>query len=160
MPKIHQEIVRFAHGRISFATGKFDDWAVFVEVHNWPKWPTDEWYFGVLKKFQILLGDVVYEDFVSIFEMTTAEVDTEVIKHIRRLAKKYPTPWQAEGIYYILYGGMIAEENKANAILKKRMKMLGVHQLLKEGYSAAKAANFSRGKTWVELNLLCDERGF
>ena len=160
MPKIHQEIVRFAHGRISFATGKFDNWAVYVDVHDWPNWPKDEWYFKKLKKFQLLLGDVVYDDFVSIFDMTTAEVDSKVIEHIRRLAKKYPTPWEAEGIYYILYGGMIAEENKENAILKKRMKMLGVHQLLKEGYTSVEAAAFSWGKPWYELEALCEERGF
>ena len=160
MPKIHQEIAKFPQGKISFATGRFDDWAVFVEVKDWPQWPKDEWYFKKLKKFALFLGDEVYNDFVSLFEMTTASVESSVIEHIRGIAKKYPTPWEAEGIYYILYGGMIAEENKENAILKKRMKMLGVHQLLKEGYTSAQAAAFSWGKPWYELDALCEERGF
>lgn len=155
-----REIVSFTQGKISFTKGKFDDWAVYVQVRDWPKWPKDEWYFKKLKKFQLLIGAQVYEDFKSIFEQTTEKVDPQVLAHIKRLSKHYTTPWEAEGIFYILYAGMIAEENKENAILKKRMKMLGVHQLLVEGFTSVQAANFSKGKTWVELDELCTQRGF
>jgi hypothetical protein len=153
-------LVKFSRGEIHFATGRFDDWAVHVSVADWPQYPKDEWYFKKLKKFALFLGDVVYDDFVSIFEATTAEIDENVLKNIKAIAKKYPTPWEAEGIFYILYGGMIAEENKENAILKKRMKMLGVHQLLKEGFTSVEAAGFSWGKPWYELDEECQKYGF
>lgn len=60
----------------------------------------------------------------------------------------------------ILYAGMIAEENKSRARLKKRVKRLGLHQLLIEDFTAEAAATFSKGKTWQEIDLACTERGF
>jgi len=55
---------------------------------------------------------------------------------------------------------MVAEENKRSAVLKKRIKRLGVHQLLTEGMAPGRAAAFSRGKEAWMLDLLCRRRGF
>lgn len=55
---------------------------------------------------------------------------------------------------------MIAEENKDYAILKKRIKRLGMHQILIEKISPEKASNFSRGRNWRELDKICKEYGF
>ena len=55
---------------------------------------------------------------------------------------------------------MIAEEQKEGAILKKRMKMLGVHQLLIDNFTPKEAANFSRGKPSEKLVMECYNRGF
>jgi hypothetical protein len=59
-----------------------------------------------------------------------------------------------------LYAGMVAEENKEGAILRKRIKRLGVHQLLIEERQAIYAENFSRSKPWREIAVECDVRGF
>ena len=55
---------------------------------------------------------------------------------------------------------MIAEENKGNAILKKRIKRLGMHQVLLENYTPEHAANFSKGKKWKDLDKLMKQKGF
>jgi hypothetical protein len=55
---------------------------------------------------------------------------------------------------------MIAEENKKNAILKKRIKRLGMHQVLIMGMPANQAASFSKGKNWRDLNEIMINLGF
>jgi 3-deoxy-D-manno-octulosonate 8-phosphate phosphatase KdsC-like HAD superfamily phosphatase len=60
----------------------------------------------------------------------------------------------------VIYAGMIAEENKENAILKKRIKRLGVHQVLIDNISPEKAAVFSKGKKWKELDEIMRMKGF
>ena len=62
--------------------------------------------------------------------------------------------------FTVIYAGMVAEENKAFAMLKKRIKRLGMHQVLVEGFDADYAAHFSRGKKWPELDSLMKQRGF
>ena len=80
---------------------------------------------------------------------------------ITRLSDDYGTAAEEMDIWFsIIYAGMIAEENKANAILKKRIKRLGMHQVLIEGLDPNLAANFSKGKKWKELDALMRERGF
>ena len=69
--------------------------------------------------------------------------------------------WQTlELIYSILYMGMIAEENKENTILGKRIKRLGMYQTLIENVPAEISANYSRGMKWHELDKECNKRGF
>ena len=60
----------------------------------------------------------------------------------------------------VIYAAMVAEENKQFTRLGKRIKRLGVHQLLKEGLSPKEAANWSRGKAWRDLAAECEKRGF
>ena len=55
---------------------------------------------------------------------------------------------------------MFAEENKAQAKLKKRIKRLGAHQVLIEGRPPEVAAEFSKGRPWQELDEECRRRGF
>jgi hypothetical protein len=60
----------------------------------------------------------------------------------------------------VIYAGMIAEENKENAILKKRIKRLGMHQVLIDGMKPEEAAVFSKGKKWKELDEIMRSKGF
>lgn len=55
---------------------------------------------------------------------------------------------------------MIAEENKAGTVLGKRIKRLGVHQVLLENISPRIAANFSRGMRAKEIIGECIKRKF
>lgn len=55
---------------------------------------------------------------------------------------------------------MVAENLKANTRLGKRIKRLGVHQLLFENRTVLDAANFMRGMGWREIAGMCEERGF
>jgi hypothetical protein len=62
--------------------------------------------------------------------------------------------------FTVIYAGMVAEENKKNAKLKKRIKRLGMFQVLIEKKSAEYAANFSKGKKWKELDTIMLSAGF
>lgn len=53
---------------------------------------------------------------------------------------------EADMLLSILYARMVAEGSKERARLKKRVKRLGVHQVLIEGVAPEAAATFSRGK--------------
>ena len=55
---------------------------------------------------------------------------------------------------------MIAEENKENALLKKRIKRLGMYQGLVLDHPADKTAMFSYGKKWKELDAIMKQYGF
>lgn len=77
------------------------------------------------------------------------------------IAKEYTEDEQEINIWFtVIYEGMIAEENKANAILKKRIKRLGIHQVLVQHLTPAYAAKFSKGKKWKKLDLIMKANGF
>jgi len=158
--KNKRHVATYGKTKISFGRGNFDDWCIYVEGGGYPKFPTDEWYFGILSDWADTLEDKVYNDFVRLYEATGAQVDKEVLHLIERLSLGYPDENEARVIFTILYMGMIAEENKEGAILKKRMKMLGVHQLLIDNFTPKEAANFSRGKSSEKLVMECYNRGF
>lgn len=113
-----------------------------------------------LKDYKTKLNEAVYEDFKSLYSSTTKEVDANVFETIKEISGKYPNPDEAEAVFSVLYMTMLAEENKQGAILRKRIKRLGVHQVLVEGMSPKIAANYSRGKTSLELAKECWSRGF
>ena len=103
----------------------------------------------------------IYNDFVTFYTSTNRNIDVNILNLITRLTDIYGTDAEEMDIWFsVIYGGMIAEENKANAILKKRIKRLGMHQVLIEGLDPDLAANFSKGKKWKELDALMRERGF
>lgn len=150
--------------RVIFDKGKFDDWCVYVvERNGHRKAPLDVEYFHDLK--MIALGypdDKVYRDFLKIYELTTSSVEATVIQAIDNIVKTYKQDDQEliEQWFTVLYAGMIAEENKEKAILKKRVKRLGMHQVLMEDIPVQEAANFSKGKSWRELDKIMLEKGF
>ncbi len=55
---------------------------------------------------------------------------------------------------------MIAEDNKENAILKKIVKRLEMHQVLILNMPARDAAKFSYGKNWRDLDAIMKPLGF
>ena len=150
----------YKNGSIQFGRGKFDDWAVIVKVPGIPEWPKDVWYFSKLLKYKFSLGKKVYEDFITLYEKVGIEVEQAVFDWIEEATAAYPDKQEAEVVFGILYMAMIAEENKEGAILKKRIKRLGVHQVLVEGMNPAIAAEYSRGKKAVDLVMQCHSRGF
>jgi hypothetical protein len=148
---------------IEFDTGKFDNWCVYLKRQNQIKYaPKDVEYFSILKKLALKYGNQkIYTDFVRIYEATTKNIDNKVVELINEIASDYGQDKNEMDIWLtVLYAGMVAEENKEFAILKKRIKRLGVYQVLIENLSPEYAANFSRGKKWDELDKICRERGF
>ncbi|MDZ8138221.1 MAG: hypothetical protein RM049_23425 [Nostoc sp. DedQUE04] len=67
----------------------------------------------------------------------------------------------SEPILFDTYAAcLIAEEQKENTKLGKKIKLLAAYQVLFEDYTPEKAASFSTGKKWKDLDNLCKERGF
>lgn len=56
--------------------------------------------------------------------------------------------------------GMIAENRKVNTRLGKRIKRLGVHEILIDNLTVNYAANNTRGIEWEEIDIMCKKRGF
>src|SRR5262249_368879 len=108
------------------------------------------------------IGSVrLYKDFLKIYEKTDTSLNAPVLSLISELASTYPThEKEFDLLITCLYAGMVAEENKDGTILRKRIKRLGVHQVLVEERPALYAANFSRGKQWQEIAVECEIRGF
>lgn len=159
-----QRLFTFSNkGYIEFGSGNFDDWCVFVTKPNGEKFaPSDEKCFKRLKSLGEKFGfQNVYDDFVVVFNRTTSEIDNEIFKLISYLSQFYKEDHQVMEIWLsVLYAAMVAEENKENAILKKRIKRLGLHQVLLEDWAPRDAAKYSKGVSWKKLDEKMNERGF
>ncbi len=158
-------IKQLANNRqVIFDRGRFDNWCVYVvEENGSKKAPFDKEYFTDLKNISKHYElNKVYDDFVEIYKKTSKVVDQSILNLIDRLVLTYRKEHQAlvEQWFVVIYAGMIAEENKQYSVLKKRIKRLGMHQILKLGYEPRIAANFSKGKKWRELDEIMKPLGF
>lgn len=148
---------------IEYGRGQFDAWCVFLSGPDLPRFaPRDAWYFADLQR----LGDKhgryrLYDDFVRIYDSTCAIPDAGLLALITGLAAGYgEDALQVDRLLSVVYAGMIAEENKTHAPLKKRIKRLGMYQCLIENMAAEDAANFSRHRDWKLIDKECLARGF
>ena len=157
-------IQTFADGSVlTFDDGAFDSWCVYLQRPHQPKHaPRDIQYFTRLQQLGNIHGhQKIYNDFVTFYTPASTQIDQKVLNLIRQLSSSYNTDvLEIEILFTIIYAGMIAEENKQNAILKKRIKRLGMYQTLIDRLSPDTAANFSRGKKWKELDQICRTKGF
>ena len=150
-------------GSIEFDTGKFDNWCVYVKNPGKERFaPTDERYFRRLKKLGKKHGaQKIYQDFLCIYNKTTKKLNAGVLELILELSRFYKEDQLEMEIWFnVLYAGMVAEENKEKAILKKRIKRLGMHQILIDGLEPEMAAGFSKGIHWKQLDRLMKAKGF
>ncbi|QGY45571.1 hypothetical protein GM418_18410 [Maribellus comscasis] len=152
-------------GFIEFNSGSFDDWCVYLTKPGGERFaPTDERYFRRLKKLGKKYGNQkIYDDFVLIFDKTTAQLDKHIFKQITKISQYYnhgSDRLEIEIWFNVLYAGMVAEENKEKAVLKKRIKRLGMHHLLIDNLEPEVAANFSKGVKWQALDRLMRAKGF
>lgn len=148
---------------IEFDRGSFDDWCVFLtEPGNQKYAPKDIEYFSFLQQLGNIHGHAkIYNDFIKIYEQTDKSVNQSVLSLIHSISLTYRTDAnETEKWFTVIYAGMIAEENKLHAKLKKRIKRLGLHQLLLENLSPEEAANFSKNKKWQDLDRLMKSKGF
>ncbi len=148
---------------VEFDIGAFDDWCVYLTRSSNRRYaPKDIEYFSWLQlKTQQYGAARMYNDFLRIYKPATKHIDTNILDLITAIASDYGADAEDADIWFtVIYAGMVAEENKEKAILKKRIKRLGMHQLLLEGKDADYAAHFSRGKNWRVLDALMRERGF
>jgi hypothetical protein len=149
--------------RLQFDHGQFDQWCVYeVAVGGSKRAPRDEEYFTELSDLASAYGhDRIYADFVTVFDASGPEVTKETVSLVVEISRTYPI--DEERILrtlLILHMAMVAENLKANTRLGKRIKRLGVYELLFENRTARDASNFMRGMGWREISAMCEERGF
>ncbi|MFB3852854.1 MAG: hypothetical protein ACE148_03405 [Vicinamibacterales bacterium] len=154
----------FADGSVlEYARGAFDDHCVYLTRPGTPRHPPrDTQYFATLSQLAAQHGvERVYADFQALYDGTTSEVQDSVFERIHQLAQHYgKDALEVEVLFSVLYVAMVAEERRAFTKLGKRVKRLGVHQLLIEGFEVNAAANFSRKMRWREIAAECERRGF
>lgn len=157
-------IKRFTDGSIlEFDRGNFDDWCIFLTRPTHPRFAPRDWqYFTRLQQLAARYGaEKVYADFTVIFEATGQQMNDELLTQISAISNDYTQDaLRADIVFTLLYTGMLAEENKAHAPLGKRIKRLGVYQVVNEGMAPKEAAVYSVGRPWQALARLCEERGF
>jgi hypothetical protein len=150
--------------QVVFDRGTFDTWCVYIiNGTGLRKAPHDMDYFDELKLLSYRYPqEKIYNDFVNIYNNTSKRIDPKTLALIDKLVLGYK--WNdaciIEQWLTVLYAAMIAEENKAKAVLKKRIKRLGLFQLFFLNYSAYEAANYSKGKPWKELDSIMKILGF
>jgi hypothetical protein len=149
--------------KVIFDWGIFDDFCVYVvDKYNMRRAPKDVEYFEFFRDLAKSMGnEKVYDDFLMIYKMTSKEIKQEVRDKIEEIAKTYPENvcFEVEKNFTVIWGGMIAEENKENTRLGKRIKHLGMYQVLIEGMDVKEAANFSKNQTAENLNSIMKEKG-
>lgn len=150
---------------VYYDKGRFDDYCVYLKHENMSaKAPRDYEYFQYFIDLSLkYASEKIYNDFCEIYNRTMDVVDEEVLDLITQISLSYnqddDSLW-VDKWFTVIYLGMVAEERKANAILKKKIKRLGFHQIMNENFSAYDAANFSRGKKAYILLQECKKRGF
>jgi|LZCG01.1.fsa_nt_gb hypothetical protein len=155
-------LFRYENLEISYAQGKFDRFCVFVTESGKRYAPSDKEYFirfsQLAKDFD---AEKIYDDFVRIYDMTSNKIQESVFVQIRKLAKTYvPREKEMMKWFSVLYAGMVAEENKQYTRLGKRIKRLGMYQVLILKRPPLHAANYSRNRKWFELDDIMTQYGF
>lgn len=152
-----ERLVKILHNgqQVVFDQGTFDEWCVYLLQNNGKRYaPKDVEYFTQLQELtQYYLTNKVYNDFLQIYYKTTNRLDPEVLEQIDCIAKTYKVEHSdtLEKWLTVLYAGMIAEENKKHAVLKKRIKLLGMYQVLVEQITPEQAAIYSKGMSWQAI---------
>jgi len=148
---------------IEYDRGKFDDWCVFLTRVGEARYaPTDTEYFTKLSNLGEKYGHKkIYEDFLKFYKLTNSRINDTILELITDIASEYGEHSSEIDIWFtVIYAGMVAEENKQYAILKKRIKRLGMYQVLIDRKNPDYAANFSKGKKWKELDSIMRPLGF
>ena len=150
--------------KIYFDVGSFDEWCVYIEDANGnAKRPTDIDYFQKLYCLKQQYGSqYVYDSFCLVYDVVTKNWDLEAKRQCvdvcRKVAQKY-----AENtllLWLTFFMTMVAEENKQNMILKKRIKRLAVHKILLLDEPIDVVAKSMDGVGWRTLDAEMQKYGF
>lgn len=150
-------------GRLYYNRGNFDSWCVYeIDENGVRSIPKDIDYFNEFKELSCIYDSQnLYDDFVQVYNITSDEIKENDIEFIKKISEKYDDYGdRMVRLFCILYMTMIAEENKRNTKLGKRIKRLGMYNLLVLKNSPEYCANFMKNKSWIEIDKLCLSGGF
>lgn len=154
----------FSNGdSLEYDTGTFDNWCIYLcRTDGSRNAPRDPDYFSTLAELGKVFGSHrIFTDIKKIYVLTGKEIDKKVLDYISLVSLEYPNQQSiVEILFTILYAALIAEENKVNTKLGKRIKFLGIYQVLIDGMPPEIAADFSKGRRWRDISRLCEENGF
>ena len=154
---------QFSDGEaIGFGRGRIDNFCVYHRIEGLTRAPLDTEYFDFMEGLsRSHSAKKVYRRFVTLYEYVCKEIGEDAIELIDTISSDFPKEHRACQTYFtILYLAMVAEENYPGTKLGKRLKRLGIHQILIEGMKVETAANWSRRKPWREISEECERRGF
>ena len=161
---MNRRIKTFPDGSfLEYDHGLFDEHCIYLKTPTRERYaPRDEQYFQIIQDLgQKFSNRQLYDDFVRVFDKAAEKIEPETLGFIEGISLKYAEEaLNVEILFTVLYATMLAEENKAFTKLGKRVKRLGIHQLLLEGFSVQEAANYSKNKKWQEISAECEKRGF
>lgn len=148
--------------KVEFASGRFDEWCVYI-VRNGAgrRAPRDVEYFTYFHELgQRHSAEQVLEYVRAVYRVAARTINATSLGQIAERALNFGDESdEAEFWGTVLYSAMVAEENNPKP-LKKRVKMLGLHQLLVDRMAPEEAADWSRGRRFPELDAECRKRGF
>ncbi len=137
---------------IEYRQGRFDKWCIYYDsLKEFRGYPRDVEYFAWFK-FLYKETPQIYKDYLWIYQNTTKDFNPEICNMV---SKRYINNYMIDLVLNILYFGMVAEENKKYTKLGKKVKRLGIFELIDNDKTPEDAANSSKGKTWKELDKLC-----
>ena len=120
-----------------------------------------QWLAYNLLIFKKEYKDKVYKLIKFIFDHTNSTLNFKTIdKTVKLVNKHFDGSISTHKYFLFVYYAMVAEEKKTNSKLGKRIKLLGIYQILNENFSSQTAANFSRGLKWTVIDEECKRRGF
>lgn len=147
---------------LCFTRGAFDDWRVtFLNSEGKQVYsPKDTAFFDYFLSL-IKYGNTGQEIFNIIKRMSkriskNMEIDFDHLrKDIHKCAEELHIPEEEELKFekamMSVLAAMLSEEKKAFTKLGKKLKLLGLHQVLIGKMEPKIAANWSRGKSWQEI---------
>jgi hypothetical protein len=164
MTSAKREVRKFSNGQsLVYDSGVFDVWCTYICNPDGSRDPPhDIEYFSTLESLGKVYGtQKLYSDLKKIFVLTDREINEKVLEYISLVSEEYLTDRsRVEILFTVLYAAFVAEENKARTKLGKRIKFLGIHQILIDGVTPEIAANFSKGMPWQDISKLCEKKGF
>lgn len=147
--------------KVCFNNGMFDSY--MVTVNGYPI--RDSEFLELFKSYDLpeLVWSAILEISAQINKndtnLSTFQTPTVNLQITHRIAQGRLKV--SEPILFDTYAAcLIAEEQKQGTKLGKRIKLLAAYQVLFEDYTPEKAARFSTGKGWKDLDNLCKEREF
>ena len=142
-----------------FGEGNIDEWCVYCIKPNKKTWfAYDHEYLSWIRKMGKFHGEnKIYDSFIRIYNNVSYNYDMiEGYEVIKDVSSDYP---RTEHYWTWFWMTMVAEERKENAILGKRIKRLGVYNILFDKYKLRYITSYMVGMKWYDLEELMMERG-